>query len=943
MSTSVHTTQTTKIQRGSLQERKLNNDAKLSHWAKNPQLLFHVFSYLNALELETALKTCQLFYTVATDERKWLELVVAKWGPHATYFHPLDLNRKRPKTVKGTEYRAFYFRPKAQWRNIYKAREMMTDLYRNGDVHVMKHYNQADIKILSMTADTLKNAKLNQSWTSKKQPKPVKLSTHTRGNTFDLDVAEADKRSLGGAIPLITENDEDTDDDFLANIPVVEVEEPNELPIATSLPEGPRLLRKSHSFDVNSHGTSSTTKLAVLDGAQSFSVKKSTSKEEIAKAEILSTGVQSIDDILDFEALRSFADEGVWKNCGFHLIDCKLLDGQITLNCRKNFNHVEQPFRRRYSYDLMVYSLLSSKSIHSMYNLELLNNKSIDASFCEQWSSAVYNVSSSFHILENASNTSGYFASNKDQSPQNWQSNILGVPCTYPSYGSYPANTWSPASRTGSVEFVELLFKREVYVQRVEIFETFNPGCVTMISVMNKETNHWESVWSGNPTKVTTNCRARIFAPPLRSKLFKTNLIRIDFDTRPYNSWCEIDGVKICGTTDIVSTYQHQHRKEKNQRQLTEIDPERLLGIEVNVGERKDGIDQMDTIQLTQQQHVTHFPFDSTHASPVDYAFGLAAFSYTSSISSHVTDTLVVVGASPMFKDQLFLEARYTRDFIIAIKLIRNMTCMVVVKQMKAPMAYHIHIWDLTQRKLIKTWETKSLTGLLNNITSIPIEPSENKDRQSAPIIQATDTSLWELTEPLVACGIGNRVLVFDVSSNSVGHWHQLFAFMHGSTVMCLSLNDEMRDVTSIIATGSVDRTCKIWSLHSGKCLSTIPHPSPVTSVKLIACGALVATCCIDNGTIRIFDTRAENADTIVTNCIRKINVFRGTVPTKHLGIKSLSFDGRYFTYFGNGTNEFCLARFQHKRKKAPIKQLAFNHYTLMEEAATNDGSCTIL
>ncbi len=52
---------------------------------------------------------------------------------------------------------------------------------------------------------------------------------------------------------------------------------------------------------------------------------------------------------------------------------------------------------------------------------------------------------------------------------------MLGRPDFYPNYGD-SGYAWAPAYRDDGLQWVELGFAEAVYVERVEIYETFNPG-----------------------------------------------------------------------------------------------------------------------------------------------------------------------------------------------------------------------------------------------------------------------------------------------------------------------------------------------------------------------------------------------------------------------------------------------------------------------------------
>lgn len=75
-----------------------------------------------------------------------------------------------------------------------------------------------------------------------------------------------------------------------------------------------------------------------------------------------------------------------------------------------------------------------------------------------------------------------------------------------------------------------------------------------------------------------------------------------------------------------------------------------------------------------------------------------------------------------------------------------------------------------------------------------------------------------------------------------------------------------MLDVTcspwdvSIFATASSDRSARISTAESGKCLQFFPHPRPVTSVRFHPTEHMIATSCGD-GVVRLFKVGSSHDD----------------------------------------------------------------------------------
>jgi hypothetical protein len=80
-------------------------------------------------------------------------------------------------------------------------------------------------------------------------------------------------------------------------------------------------------------------------------------------------------------------------------------------------------------------------------------------------------------------------------------------------------------------DFVDLRFEVPVVPAGIEVYETYNPGCVAGVYVFDKGSSSWAALWTRNgregaEDQEAAECRrnraARLFSPPLR---------RVDFDT----------------------------------------------------------------------------------------------------------------------------------------------------------------------------------------------------------------------------------------------------------------------------------------------------------------------------------------------------------------------------------------------------------------------------
>eukprot|EP00731_Ephydatia_muelleri_P029173 Em0020g817a len=121
---------------------------------------------------------------------------------------------------------------------------------------------------------------------------------------------------------------------------------------------------------------------------------------------------------------------------------------------------------------------------------------------------------------------------------------VIGQPKVYPRYGD-SIGSWAQGNRSAD-EWIEVQFPVSLYLQEINIYETFNCGGITKVSAYNEETRSYVTVYEGAPSHITTS---RIFSPPVRENAidFPCNQLRIELDCTVCNSWCEIDAISIVG------------------------------------------------------------------------------------------------------------------------------------------------------------------------------------------------------------------------------------------------------------------------------------------------------------------------------------------------------------------------------------------------------------
>jgi hypothetical protein len=140
-----------------------------------------------------------------------------------------------------------------------------------------------------------------------------------------------------------------------------------------------------------------------------------------------------------------------------------------------------------------------------------------------------------------------------------WSANkIIGPPLVFPNYGDLQ-NAWAQASDFHANHFIELEFPEEVYVTKLNIYETYHAGSVVRIKIKNPLNDDWKLVWESavGPMNIETS---RIFSPDLKKTLFKTKCVRLDIDCTAANSFCEIDAVELVGKKFQVFIYLANYR-----------------------------------------------------------------------------------------------------------------------------------------------------------------------------------------------------------------------------------------------------------------------------------------------------------------------------------------------------------------------------------------------
>eukprot|EP01080_Neovahlkampfia_damariscottae_P005802 gene5802-9625_t len=158
-------------------------------------------------------------------------------------------------------------------------------------------------------------------------------------------------------------------------------------------------------------------------------------------------------------------------------------------------------------------------------------------------------------------------------------SNLIGPPSVYPSYGN-DTRAWSP-QQSNSTEFLELKFSKWTIVQEIEIYETFNPGHVVSVSIMDPNRN-WDIIWSGSVSKGISN--SRIFKPAIKKRDYPTKKVRLELKIG--SNYSQIDAIQLIGKLGGKIEFVNQ-QKTVSRDLLRYYNCEDFSDIQFQIGETK--------------------------------------------------------------------------------------------------------------------------------------------------------------------------------------------------------------------------------------------------------------------------------------------------------------------------------------------------------------------
>ena len=107
-------------------------------------------------------------------------------------------------------------------------------------------------------------------------------------------------------------------------------------------------------------------------------------------------------------------------------------------------------------------------------------------------------------------------------------------------------NAWASKNPNKGIEWVKLTFPKAVNATGIRIRQSYNPGAVIKIELIDdKGKNH--TVWSGvDDTKYETG-KIKYFSTNFDKTDYKTKTVKITLATNSVSGWNEIDAVQLVG------------------------------------------------------------------------------------------------------------------------------------------------------------------------------------------------------------------------------------------------------------------------------------------------------------------------------------------------------------------------------------------------------------
>ena len=112
----------------------------------------------------------------------------------------------------------------------------------------------------------------------------------------------------------------------------------------------------------------------------------------------------------------------------------------------------------------------------------------------------------------------------------------------FPKYGDF-SSTWASLTPDDQRELLVLAYATPQPISFVSLYETYSPGALDKVSVMNPNTLNYDVVWSG--TAAAAPPLARINTVSFPETRYLVSEVKLEFNSPAVPDWNEIDAVGI--------------------------------------------------------------------------------------------------------------------------------------------------------------------------------------------------------------------------------------------------------------------------------------------------------------------------------------------------------------------------------------------------------------
>lgn len=119
---------------------------------------------------------------------------------------------------------------------------------------------------------------------------------------------------------------------------------------------------------------------------------------------------------------------------------------------------------------------------------------------------------------------------------------MTGVP-NVSTYGDN-GNAWASKEQDKDMEWVKLTFEKEVFATEVRIKESFNPGAIVKIELVDSKNKSYV-VFEGTASEKEK--KMQYCLATFEKTKYKTKIVKITIDSKVVAGWNEIDAVQLVG------------------------------------------------------------------------------------------------------------------------------------------------------------------------------------------------------------------------------------------------------------------------------------------------------------------------------------------------------------------------------------------------------------